>query len=95
MGQNCGIGPGYSMVQHTVRNTLGILSGAVQELQRCLAPLLERGNLLDITMLDMAEKDAVTPPIPTERPHHQRDTRTPGGGANHHTFPRQTGSFRA
>ena len=43
----------------------GMLCGAVQELCRCLAPLLQRGNLLDLTMLDVAEKNLVTPPIPT------------------------------
>ena len=45
----------------------GMLCRVVQELHRCLAPLLERGNLLDITMLHVAEKDPVTLPIPTER----------------------------
>ena len=42
----------------------GMLCGAVQELHRCLAPL---GNLLDITILDVMEKDPLTPSIPTER----------------------------
>ena len=45
----------------------GVLCGSVQELCRCLAPLLKRGNLLDITMLNVVEKDPVTLPIPTER----------------------------
>ena len=45
----------------------GTLCGAFQELCRCLAPLLKRGGLLDITMMNMVEKDPVTPPVPTER----------------------------
>ena len=40
---------------------------AVQELCRCLAPLLEKGDLLDLTMLDVVQKDPVIPLIPTER----------------------------
>ena len=45
----------------------GTLCRTVQELCRCLAPLLKRGNLLDITTLDIVEKNPVTPPVPTER----------------------------
>ena len=52
------------MVHHTIRN---VPRDTVQELHRCFAPLLKRGNLLDVTMLNVAEKDLVTPPIPTER----------------------------
>ena len=44
-----------------------ILGRVVQELHICLAPLLERGDLLDIIMLNVVEKDPVTPPIHTER----------------------------
>ena len=44
-----------------------MLYRAVQELCRCLAPLLERGNLLDLSMQDVVEKDLVTLPFPSER----------------------------
>ena len=44
-----------------------MLCGAVQELCRCLAPLLQKGDLLDISILDVVEKDPVTPYIPTKR----------------------------
>ena len=44
----------------------GVLCGAVQELCRCLTPLLQRGNLLDLEMLDIMRKDSVTP-APTQR----------------------------
>ena len=44
----------------------GVLCGAVQELCRCLAPLLERGDLLDLDMLNVARKDPMTP-APAER----------------------------
>ena len=40
---------------------------AFQELCRCLTPLLDRGNLLDLTMLGVAEKGSMTPPVPAER----------------------------
>ena len=43
-----------------------VLCGAVQELCRCLTPLLQRGNLLDLKMLDVARKDSMTP-APKER----------------------------
>ena len=46
---------------------LEILCRAVKVLCRYLAPLLEKGDLLDITMLSVTEKDPVIPPIPTER----------------------------
>ena len=55
------------MVYHTIRNATGLLCGAVQELHRYLAPLIKRDNLLDITILNVMEKDHVTPPIPAER----------------------------
>ena len=45
----------------------GMMCRAVQELHGCLAPLVEKGNLLDITMLDVAEKNPVTPSDATER----------------------------
>ena len=45
----------------------GMLCRAVQEFHRCLAPLLEKGDELDISVLDMVEKDPVTPSILTER----------------------------
>ena len=45
----------------------GMLCRAVQELLRCIALLHEKGDLLDITKLDVVEKDPVTPSIPTER----------------------------
>ena len=66
-GQHGGASPDSSIVHHTIRNAPGSLCGAIQKLQRCPTPLLERGDLLDITMLNVAEKDPVTPPVPTER----------------------------
>ena len=44
----------------------GVLCRAIQELDRCLTPLLERGDLIDLEMLDMARKDPMTP-VPAER----------------------------
>ena len=44
----------------------GVLCGALQELCRCLTPLLERGDLIDLEMLEMVRKDPVTP-SPAER----------------------------
>ena len=44
----------------------GVLCRAVQQLHRCLSPLLEKGNLLDLEMLDVARKDPMTP-APAER----------------------------
>ena len=49
----------------------GVLCRAVQELCRCLAPLLERGVLLDLDMLVMTRKDLMTP-APAERASSQR-----------------------
>ena len=45
----------------------GMLCRAVQELCKCLAPLLKKGDLLNLTILDVMEKDPVTPHVPTER----------------------------
>ena len=45
----------------------GVMCRAVQELCRCLSPLLEKGDLLDVSMWDVAEKNPVTPLVPTER----------------------------
>ena len=46
-----------------------VLCGAVQDLCQCLAPILEGGGLLNLEMLDIAEKD---PPAasasPTQKP---------------------------
>ena len=39
----------------------GVLCGVVQELCQCLAPLIEDDGLLNMKMLDVAEKDPVTP----------------------------------
>ena len=44
----------------------GVLCRAVQELCRYLAPLLEKGDLLDPAMLDVVKKDPMTP-APAER----------------------------
>ena len=67
------------MVWHTIWNVPGMLFGAVQELHRCLASLLKKGNLLDITMLDVAEKDPVTPSVPKKKgPHHGSRNQNPG-----------------
>ena len=44
----------------------GVLCRTVQELHRCLTPLLEKGDLLDLEMLDMVKKDPLTP-APAER----------------------------
>ena len=39
----------------------GVLCGAVQELHECLASMIQSSNLLDLEMLDVAEKDPVAP----------------------------------
>ena len=69
-----------------------MLCRTVQELCKCLAPLFKRGNLLDVTMLDVVEKDPMTPPIPTDIT--GAETRTPRGKANCPTCPQHTASFR-
>ena len=43
------------------RTPLGMFCGAVQELHRCLASVIESGNLVDLKMLDVAEKDPMAP----------------------------------
>ena len=43
-----------------------VLCGAVQELCRCLTPLIEQGDLLDLEMFYVAKKDSMAPPVPTE-----------------------------
>ena len=44
----------------------GVLCGVVQELCRYLSSLVEKGDLLDLTMLDMEKKDSMAPPVPIE-----------------------------
>ena len=39
----------------------GVLCGVVQELYQCLAPLIEDDGLLNLEMLDVVEKNPVTP----------------------------------
>ena len=58
-----------ALQQCTIQSAMppGMLYGAVQEFHRCLAPLLKKGEMLDLTMLDVAEKDPVTLSVPTER----------------------------
>ena len=41
-----------------------VLCGAVEELCRCLTPLVEWGDLLDLKMLDVAKKDSAAPVCP-------------------------------
>ena len=43
-----------------------VLCRAVQELCRCLVCLVQKGNLVDLPMLDVVKKDAVVPPFPAE-----------------------------
>ena len=43
-----------------------ILCSAVRALQRCLEPLIERDDLLDASMLEVAEEESVTSPNPAE-----------------------------
>ena len=66
-GQIGHAGPGSSAVCHTIwnapRNVVWSSSGA----QWMSSPLLEESNLLDVSLLDMLEKNPVTPSIPTER----------------------------
>ena len=45
---------------------LGILCGAVQDLHRCLIPLIERDNLLDVSMLEAVEEELATSPNAAE-----------------------------
>ena len=44
----------------------GMLCRAVQELHRCLAPMIESGDQVDLKMLDVARRDPVAP-TSTER----------------------------
>ena len=64
--RNGGAGLGSSMVHHTIwnapRDAVWSSSGAPQ----LPYPLLEKGNLMILTMLDVVEKGPVTPLIPTE-----------------------------
>ena len=39
----------------------GVFCGALQELHECLASVIQSSNLLDLEMLDVAEKDHVAP----------------------------------
>ena len=43
------------------RMPLGVLYRAVQELHECLASVIQSSNLLDLEMLDVAEKDPMAP----------------------------------
>ena len=45
---------------------LGILCSPVQDLHRCLMPFIERGDLLDASMLEVVEEEPVTSPNPAE-----------------------------
>ena len=45
---------------------LGVLCKAVQELHRCITPLVKQGDLLDLDMLDVAKNDPVAPPVPAK-----------------------------
>ena len=45
----------------------GVLCTAIQDLQSCLAPLMERGDLLHLSMLEVAEEEeTTTSPSPVE-----------------------------
>ena len=45
----------------------GVLCGAIQDLCKCLATLMERGNLLRLSMLEvMEEEEMTTSPSPVE-----------------------------
>ena len=55
-----------------LRVHLGILCGAAQDLHMCLVPLMERGDLLSLPMLEvMEEKAMMTSPSSVE------ETRSP------------------
>ena len=49
-----------------IKDALGVLCGAVQELHQCLSPLLEGDGLLNLETMDVAKKDPVAPAsVPT------------------------------
>ena len=48
----------YTCAVHS-RMPPGVLCGVMQELHQCLAPLIEGESLLNLEMLDVAEKDTV------------------------------------
>ena len=48
--------------------SLGVLCKAVQELHECLTSVIQNGNLVDLRILNMAEKDPVAPAPPQRTP---------------------------
>ena len=61
----------------------GVLWRAVQELHRCLAPVIESGDQFDLEMLDVARRDPMAPNLCREG----TITDTQGGGTNQCTCP--------
>ena len=45
---------------------LGVLCSTVWDLHRCLQPLIEKDDLLDVCMLEAAEKELASSPNPAE-----------------------------
>ena len=60
-------GNGSSELCHAIGDAPESLCRAVKELHQCLAPLIEEGCLLKLEMLNVVEKDPVTP-TPTSAP---------------------------
>ena len=60
----CSLWPFRGVLSNPAHNQGALWSG--KELHRCLTPPHDRGNLIDLKMLDMARKDPVTP-APAER----------------------------
>ena len=56
-----GTGHGCSEVHHPFWNAPGVLCGAVQELCKCLTPIVESGNQFDLEMMDVVKKDPMVP----------------------------------
>ena len=59
MRPSSGIGKGPAMVCQTVGVAPRIPCGAVQDLCRCLKPLIERDDLLDALMLEVVGEEPV------------------------------------
>ena len=64
--RNGGAGPGPLKVCCPIWNTPRSVMQSSKELHSCLAPLVKKGNLLDLAMLDVAKKDPMAPPVPRE-----------------------------
>ena len=44
----------------------GVLCGTIQDLCRCLVPLMKKDDLLSVSMLEVTEEGTMTSPSPAE-----------------------------